>query len=353
MIQLHLKRKCTFGMAAALVLFAQTRVQADEIRNDEVWLDTKGNRIDCHEGSILRVGDTFYWYGRAYNGHKTGMYGKEGAKYRCGLNVYSSKDLVNWTNRGACLPYPESGWVTEGTWHRPRVLYNKQTKKYVLWFFVHLSKYPCPLVVATADEPAGPFTILGSPRRGFTKGGDLALYKEPDGAAYLAVGDEHADNLVFRLADDYLSTTGEPAIALKNRGQRYEAASMVRYKGKYIVAGSYMAGLAGSATTYSIADKPQGPYIFQGEMSKPGTKTWDSQLLALVYIAESDQVFAMCERWFRNPKGEQAGAEESSQLWLPVKFDPVKGVAEMEHKQRWTPSLQRATPPDPVRQPGR
>jgi hypothetical protein len=38
-----------------------------------------------------------------------------------------------------------------------------------------LSDYPCPLVVATADSPIGPFNILGAPSKGVTKGGDLAL----------------------------------------------------------------------------------------------------------------------------------------------------------------------------------
>ena len=27
------------------------------------WLDTNGNRIHAHGGSIIQVGDTFYWYG--------------------------------------------------------------------------------------------------------------------------------------------------------------------------------------------------------------------------------------------------------------------------------------------------
>lgn len=116
-------------MTVVVLALGCPRVDAAEIRNHTVWKDTEGELIDCHEGGILRVGDTFYWHGRAYKGHKTGMYGKEGAKFRCGLNVYSSTDMVNWTCRGACLSYPASGWVTEGTWHRPRVLYNDQTRK--------------------------------------------------------------------------------------------------------------------------------------------------------------------------------------------------------------------------------
>lgn len=84
-------------------------------------------------------------------------------------------------------------------------------------------------------------------------------------------------------------------------------------------------------------------------MSAPGTKTWESQLL--VHVWETGQLFAMCERWYRNPKGEPAPAGESSQLWLPVKFDPTTGLAEMVYQQQWDPGIVKAVTPDPVRGP--
>jgi len=322
---------------AVLVCAMANSVGAANIRNHTTWLDTSGNLIDCHEGSILRVGNTFYWYGRIYHGNDNGIYGKSGAQFRCGLNCYSSTDLVSWTYRGVILSYPASGWVTEGTWHRPRVLYNDQTKKYVLWFFVHLSDYPCPLVVATADSPTGPFTILGAPTSGVTMGGDLALYKEAAGQAYLATGNAHADNLVYPLAADYLTSNASPVTAMLNTARTYEAASMVRYMGKYIVAGSFMAGLAGSDTSYSVADAPMGPYTAKGLMSQPGTNTWNSQISSFFYLAESNRLIALCEQWLTGPNGEWVIGERSSQLWLPVTFDPAAGIAQMQNLSEWDP----------------
>ena len=35
----------------------------DSLRPGRMWLDTEGNRIQAHGGSILAMGDTFYWYG--------------------------------------------------------------------------------------------------------------------------------------------------------------------------------------------------------------------------------------------------------------------------------------------------
>jgi hypothetical protein len=51
------------------------------IRNHSHWLDTAGNLIDCHEGGIIRVGDTFYWHGREYVGNIDGIDGTKGVQF--------------------------------------------------------------------------------------------------------------------------------------------------------------------------------------------------------------------------------------------------------------------------------
>ena len=52
------------------------------------WLDTAGKPIQAHGGSILQVGDTFYWYGE--NKEKTD--GKNGI-WHWGVRCYRSCDL--------------------------------------------------------------------------------------------------------------------------------------------------------------------------------------------------------------------------------------------------------------------
>ena len=324
-------------LTVALLALLSSQTAAAEIRNHSIWRDTQGNLIDCHEGGILRVGDTFYWYGRAYKGHKTGMYGKEGAKFRCGLNVYSSTDLVNWNCRGVCLSYPASGFLTAGTWHRPRVLYHSQTGKYVLWFFMFPTgtQYGSTLVVGTASAPTGPFTVLTGPS--FGESGDLALFQDQDGQSYMAYDDQMRRSIrVTRLTTDLLNLTRSTTIALQAGGGRvYEGSSMVRYKGKYIVAGSGVAGLNPTDTTYAVADSPLGPYTYKGLMSQQNT--WSSQISSFLYLAESDRLIALCEQWLTGPNGERVPAEQSCQLWLPVTFDPASGAAKMEHVPQWDP----------------
>jgi hypothetical protein len=38
-------------------------VQYSSIRPGQIWLDTNGNRIQAHGGSIMELDGTFYWYG--------------------------------------------------------------------------------------------------------------------------------------------------------------------------------------------------------------------------------------------------------------------------------------------------
>lgn len=309
------------------------------IRNHSLWLDTKGNPIDCHEGDILRVGATYYWYGRAYRGNDKGVYGTGGAKFRCGLNCYRSENLVDWTFEGAILSYPESGWLTEGTWHRPRVVFNRKTSKYVLWFFCLGTPGGKPWVkdvVAVADGPAGPFQIVGERKLGFEPSGDLALLVDDDGRGYMANGDWARNGLVVRLTDDFQNAAGEPVKALPaGHLKEYEGLSFVRYKGKYIVAGSGTAGLDPTDTTYAVADAPMGPYTVKGLMSEK--KTWHSQISSFCLIPETDTLFALCEQWLTGPDGKPAPAERSTQLWLPVTFDPTTGTARMQYVGQWDP----------------
>jgi hypothetical protein len=108
-----------------------------------------------------------------------------------------------------------------------------------------------------------------------------------------------------------------------------------RYKGKYIAAGSGVEGWNPTDTSYAVADAPLGPYREMGLMSRQ--RTWSSQISNFVYLAESDKVFAMCDQWFRGPKGQRVPIDESCQLWLPVSFGPATEVAKMLHVDEWDP----------------
>ncbi|MGN6178360.1 MAG: hypothetical protein ACTHNW_04225, partial [Mucilaginibacter sp.] len=56
-----------------------------------------GDAIDAHDGEIAYFNGTYYLYGTSYGcgfewGHKDAPF--------CGFKVYTSKDLINWTDKG-------------------------------------------------------------------------------------------------------------------------------------------------------------------------------------------------------------------------------------------------------------
>ena len=66
--------------------------------NGGIWPDTAGVHINAHGGGLLKEGGLWYWYGE----HKTA--GKAGNVANVGVHVYSSPNLLEWTDRGIALP---------------------------------------------------------------------------------------------------------------------------------------------------------------------------------------------------------------------------------------------------------
>ena len=101
-------------------------------RPGKVWLDTNGNRIQAHGGSVIYIDGTYYFYGE--NKEKTD--GKNGI-WHWGVRMYSSKDLYNWDDLGVIIPPDEEDATSplhpSSCMDRPHIIYNKDTKKYVCW----------------------------------------------------------------------------------------------------------------------------------------------------------------------------------------------------------------------------
>jgi hypothetical protein len=302
------------------------------IKNNSDWLDTDGNPVFAHDGGISRFADKFYWYGSNYAGNPSGLYGTQYANKNNGFNLYTSDDLYNWKYEGVVLEVPQSGWGSVGTSHRAHVIYNDKTGKYVMWFFHFPERYPDVMAtVAVADKPTGPFKLLGKRKTAAPNGyaQDLNVFKDEDGKAYLVYDDGRRNIRVDLLSDDYLNSSGRTVIALK---PTHEAPAMVKYKGKYIVAGSGVLGWSGTETHYAVADSPLGPYTEKRRMSEE--RTWDSQITDFVYLKESNVLFAMCDSWW-NPDGKDLN--KSRYFWLPVSFDPKTNTAKMYFRQEWNP----------------
>ena len=79
---------------------------------------------------------TYYWVGE----HKDATT----STALKGIRMYSSKNLYDWKNEGIVLSVEPSGSgsdIEQGcVMERPKVVYNKKTKKLVMWFYLELKK---------------------------------------------------------------------------------------------------------------------------------------------------------------------------------------------------------------------
>ena len=132
------------------------------IVSGKVWRDTDGNVINAHGGGVLYHEGKYYWFGE----HRP----ESGFVTEKGINCYSSIDLCKWKPEGIVLAVSgeegadiEKGCIME----RPKVIYNKKTGKFVMWF--HLEKKgngygSACAAVAVSDSPTGSYRFIRSGR---------------------------------------------------------------------------------------------------------------------------------------------------------------------------------------------
>ena len=111
-------------------------------------------------------------------------------------------------------------------------VYNKKTKKFVMWMHVDANDYGyAQSGVAVSDKPNGPYKYLGSVKPNGQQSRDMTLYKDEDDRAYLIYSSESNKTMhVCLLNDDYLSptTTYTRITSAQNR----EAPAVFKYNKK-------------------------------------------------------------------------------------------------------------------------
>lgn len=97
----------------------------------KLWYDNNNKVINAHGGGITFSQGKYYWFGE----HK--VKGSIGNTAQVGVHCYSSTDLYNWKDEGISLSVSENpedklakGCIIE----RPKVIFNKKTNKFVMWF---------------------------------------------------------------------------------------------------------------------------------------------------------------------------------------------------------------------------
>jgi hypothetical protein len=241
---------------------ASTLVNFNGSGQQIVRFDTNGNAIDAHDGQLARFGDTYYLYGTSYN---CGYRWTINSSF-CGFKVYSSPDLVHWTDRGFVVqPYQCADCF------RPHVIYDPVTREYVLWTN-DSSTAPGDFRVYTSRSPTGPFTQQAFPTLAYSDcGWDFGLYQDPvTGRGYMVDTDcpDGADGLVVQqLTPDDLTSDGQYTV-IHMPGPVESPAMFYRNGTYYITMSDPTCGYCtATGTGYLTAHGPLGPWSGAGEDS--------------------------------------------------------------------------------------
>jgi hypothetical protein len=171
------------------------------INNVEPRRDVAGEIIDAHDGCLQFFDGRFYLYGTAY-GKTDGMTNND-------FRVYSSPDLEHWVFEGALLKERPDAF-----YYRPYVVFNPNTRKYVLWYnwYPNSKEWFGRHGAAVSDTPIGPFVIVNPDvHLSHSDTGDGSLFVDDDGTGYFiyTAMKEGYTVRVERLTPDYLASTGQ------------------------------------------------------------------------------------------------------------------------------------------------
>jgi hypothetical protein len=284
------------------------------IHNDFFWYDDTGAAIETRAGCLRKFGDTYYWYG---------LFAWQDPKAWNDQTCYASTDLVHWTNKGIALH------VDAGA-NRMDVLYNDTTKQYVM--FLKYGGDAASVGFATASTPEGPFTLLSETKVGGANIGDMSVYKDDDGKAYLAyVWDQTGPNRqhgIYRLSADYLSLDSQ--MYLWSVASR-EGPHIFKRNGTYYYGVSETNGVNPSPTRYYTATNLAGPWSAATMLVTPGSSTtYETQCdFVFPFAGTQGTVYMLdADRWL------PTGGFQGGYLWLPYDFSTA-GMPTANYYQDW------------------
>lgn len=326
----------------------------------DTWLDTEGAAIQAHGGGFLQQTDAdgkpiYYWVGEDKT-HNSANYN--------GIALYSSKDLVNWTFRNLILKYNNDiPGLNQNKIERPKLIYNANTKTYVLWG--HWEGYDSyassQIAVATSKTVDGDYEFLGHWRPGAdadhrnwrqergeyffeddhrtinpddladtatwgTGSRDMTLFVDDDGTAYMISAQDGSRMRIYELNADYtdvaFNADGTPKMTyLMFDGGRREAPALSKIDGKYYIITSGQSGWLPNEARYSyttnlkdpngwkLTEDGRSPFAAIGNNS-----TFYSQPTNIMQVngSKGTTLVYMGDRW--NP----SALRDSTYVWLPL-----------------------------------
>lgn len=299
--------KILLSISLLILSAAALARQQKVIHPGELWPDNKGNHIQAHGGGIIKIGNTWYWYGEE---RSKGL----DTNYRY-VSGYQSNDLINWTFMGDVLKItdPENlgrRWVLE----RPKVFYHKPSKTYVMYFHLDDRSYKLARVgVATSKKPEGPFLYVKSFRPLGYESRDIGQFIDDDGTPYLVFESRPSKGFyIAGLSPDYMDVVKEVSFI----HAPLEGGAIVHYKGLYYAIGSALTGWKANPNKFATAKSLEGPWTEFKDIAPPATNTYGSQSTMMLKVAgdRSTTIIFMGDIW--RPSAQW----DSRYLWMPLEI---------------------------------
>lgn len=300
---------------------------AASITPGELWLDNRGVPVQAHGGGILKLRESYYWFGedRSRDNDRRLRY----------VACYSSTNLTDWTFRKQVLALADPEhlgplWVLE----RPKVFYHSKTGKCVM--YMHIDG-PLPgakgnyafarVAVAVSDAIDGSYQYVRSFRPLGKESRDIGQFVDDDGAAYLIFESRPEKGFyIAKLSEDCLDI--EKLVCFIP--SPLEGGALVHFQGLYYVVGSALTGWSPNANKYATAESISGPWSEFRDIAPPETRTYGAQSTMLMKITgtKATSVIFMADIW--RPKSQW----DSRYLWMPLQIG--EGKLWLPEPERWT-----------------
>lgn len=182
--------------------------------------------------------------------------------------LYTSTDMVNWTDRGVVASLKSFDWVTRdnGAWAEQCVERNGK-------FYMYCPIHGQGIGVLVADSPYGPFKDpLNKPlvwQKEHWEDIDPSVFIDDDGQAYMYWGNPNV--YYVKLNEDMISCSSD-IVKLENRPEHYQEGPWTyKRNGKYYMA--FASTCCPEGIGYATSDKPTGPWKTQRYIMRPTERT--------------------------------------------------------------------------------
>ena len=179
-------------------------------------------------------------------------------------HVFSSDNLVDWTDHGVIVSQDKVPWVDPGSYMMwaPDCVYHEE--KYYFYFPAAprdtiYGRGSC-VGVAIADKPYGPFVPQAEPIRG-VNGIDPCVFIDKDGQAYIYWCG--GGMFVARLKDNMTELASEPVRITGLPAGFTEGPFLFERNGKYYYTYPWVQDKT-ETLAYAIGDSPMGPFEYKG-----------------------------------------------------------------------------------------